>query len=980
MHKAKVLAYWLWPWATGCLLPLVSLGVAHAEVAEWARARAQTLPAEEAPPMALASARSSASLFSAGGESGLALAANPAESGASRASASAAGGESGLALAANSAESGASRASASAADGESGLALAANPAESGASRASASAADGDSGTALAANSAESGASRASASAADGESGLALAANPAGRRGHLAFNTAFLQYYAGNADLSQFDQESGLMPGEWLADIYLNDEQVGRESVILRRGEEGGEVNICLSPALLRKLNLTDEAIDADALAEADCTPVSLAIPAATAEFDAGRQRLTLHIAQKYVQHSARGYVPPALWQDGSTAAFLGYAFNSYYAHNNGMSYNSQYLGINSGFNIAGWYLRHNGSLNRQSGSGSEYQSLNTWLQHDIGALGGRLLVGEGYTSGRLFDTLGYTGVSLVSDEQMLPASRRDYAPEIRGIARGNARVTVRQNGNLIYETSVPAGEFVIDDLYPMGYGGDLEVTVREADGRESTSLVPYAAVAELLRPGAFRYELVAGRYRTAQKHSDQPLYLLTWQQGISNLLTLYGGTQLSEGYRAFLGGGALSTPIGAWAFDVTHSDAHTGNQELTGQSYRVTYNKFLRQTGSYIALAAYRFSTQNYLDFDQAMDYRDWYGGVGIDPVYLWREKSRFSLSLSQDLPTGWGQLSASALARHWWHRSGADLQYQLGWSSGWRRVNWSLSASRSRMMNGLQDSNLYLSFSVALGDQHPLSLSSGFSRDGEGHYGEQLSLAGSLGERQQMSWNVGVDHNDYSGTTGSLNGQYTAPWTSLSANASIGSETRTVSAGLNGALVAHPRGVTFTPYSSDGYIVASAPGAAGAEVTSYPGLQLDYWGNAAIPLSSVYQRNLVTLDPTRVENVEMDSTMQSVVPRAGAVVLADFATRHGYALLLLPSSAEQGLPFGSTITDEAGNNMGIVGQGGLLYARVTETQGQLLATWSEEGKARTCVLPYRIEDLESSTPQRQHYRCERSQ
>lgn len=88
-----------------------------------------------------------------------------------------------------------------------------------------------------------------------------------------------------------------------------------------------------------------------------------------------------------MQHSARGYVPPALWQDGSTAAFLGYAFNSYYAHNNGMSYNSQYLGINSGFNIAGWYLRHNGSLNRQSGSGSEYQSLNTWLQHDIGALG-----------------------------------------------------------------------------------------------------------------------------------------------------------------------------------------------------------------------------------------------------------------------------------------------------------------------------------------------------------------------------------------------------------------------------------------------------------------------------------------------------------------------------------------------------------------------------------------------------------------
>ncbi|XEH48672.1 hypothetical protein NMD75_10825 [Edwardsiella tarda] len=101
MHKAKVLAYWLWPWATGCLLPLVSLGVAHAEATERARTRAQSFPAEEAPPMALASARSSAPLFSADGESGMVLAANPAAPEASGVSSSVADGESGMVLAAN---------------------------------------------------------------------------------------------------------------------------------------------------------------------------------------------------------------------------------------------------------------------------------------------------------------------------------------------------------------------------------------------------------------------------------------------------------------------------------------------------------------------------------------------------------------------------------------------------------------------------------------------------------------------------------------------------------------------------------------------------------------------------------------------------------------------------------------------------------------------------------------------------------------
>ena len=35
----------------------------------------------------------------------------------------------------------------------------------------------------------------------------------------------------------------------------------------------------------------------------------------------------------------------------------------------------------------------------------------------------------------------------------------------------------------VRQYSVSPGNFVIDDLYPTGYGGDLEVSVVEADGR-----------------------------------------------------------------------------------------------------------------------------------------------------------------------------------------------------------------------------------------------------------------------------------------------------------------------------------------------------------------------------------------------------------------------------------------------------------------------------------------------------------------
>src|SRR5699024_1180875 len=105
------------------------------------------------------------------------------------------------------------------------------------------------------------------------------------------------------------------------------------------------------------------------------------------------------------------------------------------------------------------------------------------------------------------------GVQLSSDDRMLATSVQGYAPIIRGIANSNARVTVRQNGSILREVTVPAGPFSINDLYPMGYGGDLQVEILEANGEKRTFSVPYTATAQLIRPGYSRYQIAAGRYR-----------------------------------------------------------------------------------------------------------------------------------------------------------------------------------------------------------------------------------------------------------------------------------------------------------------------------------------------------------------------------------------------------------------------------------------------------------------------------------
>ncbi|SUC40391.1 fimbrial outer membrane usher protein [Proteus mirabilis] len=69
---------------------------------------------------------------------------------------------------------------------------------------------------------------------------------------------------------------------------------------------------------------------------------------------------------------------------------------------------------------------------------------------------------------------------------MLPDSMRGFAPTIKGIANSNAIVTVKQNGFVIYQISVPPGAFEIKDLYATSSSGNLDVTIKENNGKNYT--------------------------------------------------------------------------------------------------------------------------------------------------------------------------------------------------------------------------------------------------------------------------------------------------------------------------------------------------------------------------------------------------------------------------------------------------------------------------------------------------------------
>lgn len=143
--------------------------------------------------------------------------------------------------------------------------------------------------------------------------------------------------------------------------------------------------------------------------------------------------------------------------------------------------------------------------------------------------------------------------------------------------------------------------------------------MKEADGSVEVFSVPYASVAQLLRPGMTRYALSAGKVDDSALRYKPMLYQATWQHGINNLLTGYTGVTGFDDYQAFLVGTGMNTGIGALSFDVTHSRLKSDAHDDSGQSYRATFNRMFTDTQTSIVLAAYRYSTKGYYNLNDAL-------------------------------------------------------------------------------------------------------------------------------------------------------------------------------------------------------------------------------------------------------------------------------------------------------------------------------------------------------------------------
>ncbi|TCD14826.1 outer membrane usher protein [Lelliottia amnigena] len=777
--------------------------------------------------------------------------------------------------------------------------------------------------------------------------------PAMAADDIQFNTDVLDVKdKENIDLSQFSKRGYIMPGDYTFLIQINQNELEEQNIsVFPSPSDKNNTIACLSPALVQKFGFKDkflsqlqswhngQCLDVAGLKGVEITP------------DLGAGTLVINMPQAYLEYSSNDWVPASMWDEGIPGLLADYNVNAQARHNEQGGDSNTVSGNGTfGANLGAWRARADWQTNYDQNSDENGSGQKQWtwsrmyLYRALKPIKAKLTLGQDYVSSDLFDSFRFVGASVISDDNMLPPNLRGYAPEVTGVAKTNAKVTISQQGRVLYETQVAAGPFAIQDLNS-AVAGELNVRVQEQDGSVQEYKVNTANIPYLTRPGNVRYKFYAGKpVGYDHKTNGDTFGTAEFSWGISNGWSLYGGMVSSAKYISLAAGiGRDLMALGALAFDVTRSDAKLEDEHRSGQSYRVSYSKRFDDTGSQVTFAGYRFSEKDFMSFSDYISYR-------ADNGDVMQSKEMYTVTFSQQFKA----LGLSAYANYshqtYWNTAAED-RYSVSLSryfdiGKWKNISASLTAYRNKF-NGINDDGMYMSFSIPWGDTGTLGMNSSYNGDARSQnlsYYDRLdngdnyrvaaggtndggSLSGyydHLGDAAEVTGNVDYQHGQYSSTGLSLRGGVTAT--------------------AKGAALHRSN----TPGGTR--VLLDTGDAADVPVKGYSGnTATNRFGKAVVTEVSDYNKNSLSIDINNLpDNAEATTSVVQATLTEGAIGYRRFNVLSGQkamAVISLKDSSHP--PFGASVRNAENQEVGLVNDDGQAYLSGLKPGAKLNVSWN---------------------------------
>ncbi|STE53084.1 F1 capsule-anchoring protein precursor [Edwardsiella tarda] len=759
-----------------------------------------------------------------------------------------------------------------------------------------------------------------------------------------------------------------LPGWYYVSVYVNGKLVSHQSLLFKYGSSKNDSQLvpCLSLNDLKEYGIDTSELthgknnkinNVTHKKSVSCVRIS-SLRDVSISSDIKHQQVNIFVPRNYLLNDAvSGMAPEGIWDDGLSAFVLGYDVNTQWVKVRGQrdaSHTSKFIQLQPGINIGSWRIRNNLSWVNTKNNGG-WQTLYSYAERGVNSIKSRFVVGDSYSSGTVFDSIPFRGIKLYTDDSMIPFSKRAFAPVIRGIARTQARVEVKQFGYTLTSVVVPAGQFELTNIPASGANGDLHVIVNENDGTKQEFNVPFTTPAIALHRNFLKYSFAIGKYRSKiiSDSSNPFLSEVNIAYGFPLNFTGYTGAQLSKHYQvAALGIGTMLSSAGAVSVDVSKSHAYRDNKEssVNGLRWQVRYNNYL-PTGTTFSLS-YKTYSEGYNSFSDVVFKKNIMVGSS-------QPKSQTGLNVSQPL-LGYGYLNLFGTRELYrgFNRGvtsyGVDynitLPYNISLGLSWNR---SLSLNRTPYQ-GESITSLWLSipFVNHYVDNNPVYITYQNMTPSNGYSSNVVGVNGTLLDRQ-LNWEVqdkiiadrqssksAMVNLSYQGTYGQIDGNY-------------GRSNTLVQYGLgaHGDIVATKEtGFVFGQKQGETIAIVKADGVSGAKVGYWPGEKTDLHGYTLDGGLQPYSTNRININPLSLPpNAALSKNSVNVTPTKGAVVLADFHARIGARLLLtLRRNNGSILPFGSIVNVDNGVN-GIVDDNGSVYLTGIKNGDVIKARWSNK-------------------------------
>lgn len=776
---------------------------------------------------------------------------------------------------------------------------------------------------------------------------------------IQFNTDILDVNdRENIDLSQFSRGGYIMPGTYGMIVRVNNNDLPEQTIpfyVPPDDPKGSQA--CISTSLAEQLGFKESVLkELSWWHEGECLDIA-SVQGMEVRGDIASNTLYVSIPQAFLEYIAANWDPPSRWENGLPGFLLDYNVNAQVRQQNKGSGNNSLSGNGTtGINLGAWRLRADwqANLNPQNGSnrssGNQFDWSRYYAYRALPQLHAKLTLGESNLDSSIFDSFRFAGMSVVSDDNMLPPNLRGYAPEVVGVAKTNAKVTVSQQGRVLSATTVAAGPFRIQDIND-SVSGELNVRVEEQDGSEQNFTLNTANIPYLTRPGQVRFKVAAGKPSDLRHRTRGPAFgtgEFSW--GVNNGWSLYGGGLVGGNYNALsLGVGRDLLMFGALSFDATQSQAKLPqkNSTLSGGSYRLSYSKNFSEYDSQITFAGYRFSERDFMSMSEYLDarYNGYRNGNG---------KEMYTITVNKHF-RDWG-LSSYLNYSHetYWDQAPND-RYSLTLSryfdvARFRNVSLSLSAYRNQY-KGQRDNGGYLSLSMPWGDKSTLSYSVAANRR---DVTQRVSYYERVDERNNYQLSVG---NARSGVN--LSGYYNYEGDSARISANAGYQEGSYSAAgfsAQGGMTLTANGGAIHRASTPGgtRMLIDTNGVPGIPVRGYGSTsRTNTWGKAVIGDVNSYYRNKVSIDLNQLgDNAEAPQSVVQATLTEGAIGYRKFdviAGQKAMAVIKLADGSEP--PFGALVINSRKQETGLVNDGGTVYLSGVNAGGIMTVHWNDRAQ-----------------------------